>query len=71
MHIVQVENGKIVMEYDGREIELVFQRDVYGARVYIMEGGWKLRSDEAEFFWMKFCKELLEMENALIESRDM
>lgn len=66
MHIVQTSNGKIVIEYDGREIELVFHCDVYGARVYITEGGWKLRSDEAEFIWMKFCKELLEMKNSIV-----
>jgi len=71
MHVIQAENGKVVIEHDGREIELVFQRDVYGARVYVMEGGWKLRSDEAEFFWMQFCKQLLDMENALYELRYM
>ena len=65
MHIIQAENGKIVMEYDGREIELVFQRDVYGARVYTMEDGKTLNSDEAEFFWMQFCKELLNIKTAL------
>ena len=71
MHVIQAENGKVVIEHDGREIELVFHRDVYGARVYIMEDGKTLRSDEAEFFWMQFCKQLLDMENALMELRYM
>jgi len=71
MHVIQAENGKVVIEHDGREIELVFQRDVYGAGIYIMEDGKILCFDEAEFFWMKFCKQLLDMENALMELRYM
>ncbi len=69
MHIVQVENGKIVMEYDGREFEFVLHMGSppEGTKIIIMENHKPVHPSEAEFIWMQFCKELLEMRNELAD----